>query len=209
MLHVLLLLSFSIVACDNLTLLLNKIQALGGPLKASAHNGSYLENKKILSEILIDLGDNVIFSNEAVKSTQRSTNSLSKEFIKNATINITTTTTKLKNVVSTQKLTLNATTLAALRSLKNRDVRFFFKSKNESNKFLKASKNEHAVFSIDNVYENKMNFMVIKINKELLVLIASVSSLFLIAFTVITFLYKCINFSSNRNATGYHQCRCH
>jgi hypothetical protein len=154
----------------------------------------YFQNKKILSEIFIDLGDNNKLSeNEILTTTSISSSQQAFTFSKNVTSN-------------------NSNSTSNIRSLKNRDIRFLFKSKNESNKFLKANSNDNSFLSIYNIVENRTNYMVIKMNKELLILVASISSIFLIAFTVLTFLCKCIRYphgSISNNKNGYSPCRYH
>ena len=217
MIHSLFLFSLNLITCQNLALRINRIQGLNAA-KSEHMVEPFLEDKKIFSEILIDLGDNnPLFESDILLSTIKTTllpkyannftkslnynnTSFNSQVLKNSSVNLT----QFVNVSS-------RTQTSILRSLKNRDIRFFFKNKNESNKLIR-NKNENSFFTIYNVIENKTSFMVIKINKELLILIASLSSIFLIAFTVITFLYKCINFpynNQNVNKNHYSPCRYH
>ncbi len=206
MLYNLFFLSLKLVLCQNIALRFGNIQSLS-TIKAQQNElEPYLHDKKILSEILIDLEDNSrLLDNEI--STPIFT-------IQEKFTNSTQTTLNFsKNYISTVTMSPNTTynSPMSLRSLKNRDIRFFYKSKNESNKFLKANKNENSLFSIYNIVEDKTNYMVIKMNKELLILVASISSIFLIACIVITFLCKCFpQFpQSNNNKNGYSPCRYH
>ena len=189
------LLTLNLVLCQNIEFKFGKRQNQSTLKSEQNFIDPYFQNKKILSEILIDLGDNSRLSDNEIL-TMTSISSFSPQmftFTKNATSN-------------------NSNSTSNIRSLKNRDIRFLFKSKNESNKFLKANTNENSFLSIYNIVENRTNYMVIKMNKELLILVASISSIFLIAFTVLTFLCKCIRYphgsiSSNKN--GYSPCRYH
>ena len=206
MLYRLFFLSLKLVLCQNIALRFGNIQSLS-TIKAQQNEVEpYLHDKKILSEIFIDLEDNSrLLDNEI--STPIFT-------IQEKFTNSTQTTLNFsKNYISTVTMSPNTTynSPMSLRSLKNRDIRFFYKSKNESNKFLKAKKNENSFFSIYNIVEDKTNYMVIKMNKELLILVALISSIFLIACIVITFLCKCFpQFpQSNNNKNGYSPCRYH
>jgi len=206
MLYNLFFLSLKLVLCQNIALRFGNIQSLS-TIKAQQNElEPYLHDKKILSEIFIDLEDNSrLLDNEI--STPIFT-------IQEKFTNSTQTTLNFsKNYISTVTMSPNTTynSPMSLRSLKNRDIRFFYKSKNESNKFLKANKNENSFFSIYNIVEDKTNYMVIKMNKELLILVASISSIFLIACIVITFLCKCFpQFpQSNNSKNGYSPCRYH
>jgi hypothetical protein len=197
MLYNLFFLSLKLVLCQNIALRFGNIQSLS-TIKAQQNElEPYLHDKKILSEIFIDLEDNSrLLDNEI--STPIFT-------IQEKFTNSTQTTLNFsKKYISTVTMSPNTTynSPMSLRSLKNRDIRFFYKSKNESNKFLKANKNENSFFSIYNIVEDKTNYMVIKMNKELLILVASISSIFLIACIVITFLCKypvILNKSLERN----------
>jgi hypothetical protein len=199
-------LTLKLVLCQNIALRFGNIQSLS-TIKAQQNEVEpYFQDKKILSEIFIDLEDNSRLSDNEISTSIFTTQ---EKFTKFTQTTLNFSKNYISNVTMSPNTTYNST--ISVRSLKNRDIRFFYKSKNESNKFLKANKNENSFFSIYNIVEDKTNYMVIKMNKELLILVASISSIFLIAFIVITFLCKCFpQFPhSNNNKNGYSPCRYH
>ena len=92
MIHAIILLSLDVVLCENLSLILSIIQNFTALKTRNSIDQSYIKNKNILSETLIDLGDNVMFRNDFPLVTFNST----KIMVKNSTkLSISISTTKM------------------------------------------------------------------------------------------------------------------
>lgn len=212
---IIILFSIKLIYTQNTEIIINKV--------LNYDDKNLLESTKnsnnFLNEILIDLTGNFLKNNPIEKPIT----STPMAYLTNRTRVFQNFTSSINNAVSETKNTykmnfssstnrnspvLNGYNNSTLRLIKNRDLKVFFKGTNLTTINKLAKGKYHSMFSIDNIYENNSYYTVVKINKELLVLLASIISVILIAFTIITCLYRMINIS-NYNNSNYHHCRYH
>jgi hypothetical protein len=211
-------LSIELIYSQNAQFIFNKV------LSEDDKNSIKPTKTSILNEILIDLTEGLIKSNYNLIERQISTSTITqkatiltkiqnipfKNFsLTNSDISEIKSPCKINllNSTNTNRSILGAPNNSTLKLIKNRDLKVFFKGTNLTTINKLAKGKYHSMFSIDIIYENNSYYTVIKINKELLVLLASIISVILIAFTIITCLYKMINVTTYKH--DYHHCRYH
>lgn len=120
-----------------------------------------------------------------------------------------TTEMEIKNIGNRKTSPINLTTTTsyspatAIRAVKNREIRLIFRSNKNSTSNGKQ-RTEQKYFSIEHSEQSNISYINMKINKDLFILAASIAGIILVAFSVISCLYR---FAGPSHTDALFMCR--